>query len=468
MGLFWHILALIALGFLEACESSPGASSARVDASFDDVDAARMDAAGGYAGATGGISGTGGGYGGIGGFPPCGTCGDGIIGNCESCDGSDLGGSTCESLGYFNGSLGCTGACAFDASACTICPPLDQQLLACSELLTGRTPELDYTIPALAATDTEIAIAWYGEDQNSTSALWFARLGPELTPLDSPRRIATTFQRGELNLVARAGGWILTTAAEALEVHALDAFGAETALQVLEHSATGFSAFAVVEHPGSGPLLVWALPIIAGPNGVELRGIILSADGSSATASQSLGYLQPDGLDGVFVGDAFLLVGNFGPTGPGNWPLSTIQVDLTGKASAPLYVADGVRATLAPTQGGPTMMFDQGAILRGWSWARLDSTGKMVNGPVVIGTNDDTYIQSEAIALGADTAIVTKDSPRTGLRYFRVDGAGAAVAPSKFIADDPLARLVSAVRRGPELVALWTNYSTWHFARLVP
>ena len=49
-----------------------------------------------------------------------GLCGDGIVqdGN-EECDGVDLNGGTCESLGYSGGSLICTAECAFDLSGCT-------------------------------------------------------------------------------------------------------------------------------------------------------------------------------------------------------------------------------------------------------------------------------------------------------------------------------------------------------------
>src|SRR5215470_12761406 len=46
-------------------------------------------------------------------------CGDGIIGGGEDCDGANLGGATCASLGYSGGgSLACTPGCAFDTTAC--------------------------------------------------------------------------------------------------------------------------------------------------------------------------------------------------------------------------------------------------------------------------------------------------------------------------------------------------------------
>ena len=47
------------------------------------------------------------------------SCGDGVIEAPEDCEGDDLGGATCESLGHISGgSLSCDPACYFDKSAC--------------------------------------------------------------------------------------------------------------------------------------------------------------------------------------------------------------------------------------------------------------------------------------------------------------------------------------------------------------
>jgi len=45
-------------------------------------------------------------------------CGDGVIEGSESCDGSELGGATCESLGFDGGDLACGTDCGFDTSNC--------------------------------------------------------------------------------------------------------------------------------------------------------------------------------------------------------------------------------------------------------------------------------------------------------------------------------------------------------------
>jgi len=46
------------------------------------------------------------------------VCGDGVADGLEDCDGLDLGGETCESLGFDSGTLACGPGCAFDDSGC--------------------------------------------------------------------------------------------------------------------------------------------------------------------------------------------------------------------------------------------------------------------------------------------------------------------------------------------------------------
>ena len=46
------------------------------------------------------------------------TCGDGVLGGTEPCDGDELGGQTCEALGFPGGALACTAACVLDTSKC--------------------------------------------------------------------------------------------------------------------------------------------------------------------------------------------------------------------------------------------------------------------------------------------------------------------------------------------------------------
>jgi beta-lactamase superfamily II metal-dependent hydrolase len=47
------------------------------------------------------------------------VCGDGSVKGGEQCDGADLNGYSCESLGYSGGTLACSVTCSFDTSGCT-------------------------------------------------------------------------------------------------------------------------------------------------------------------------------------------------------------------------------------------------------------------------------------------------------------------------------------------------------------
>jgi len=51
------------------------------------------------------------------------VCGNNIKETGEQCDGIDLGGATCQSLGYSGGTLSCRPDCTFDTSGCYTAPP---------------------------------------------------------------------------------------------------------------------------------------------------------------------------------------------------------------------------------------------------------------------------------------------------------------------------------------------------------
>jgi hypothetical protein len=46
-------------------------------------------------------------------------CGDGLVGVGEQCDGLNLGGNTCGSVGFSGGTLSCTLSCTFNTTACS-------------------------------------------------------------------------------------------------------------------------------------------------------------------------------------------------------------------------------------------------------------------------------------------------------------------------------------------------------------
>lgn len=54
-------------------------------------------------------------------------CGDGTATALEECDGSDLKGATCQSIGFYQGTLRCNDQCLYDTSGCVedVCEVFD-------------------------------------------------------------------------------------------------------------------------------------------------------------------------------------------------------------------------------------------------------------------------------------------------------------------------------------------------------
>ena len=87
----------------------------------------------------GGTGGAGGGTGGSGGTVIPG-CGNDVVEGFELCDGSDLDGEQCTTLGFSGGTLGCSGDCYFwDINQCTLASPV------CGNNVAERPEECDGT-----------------------------------------------------------------------------------------------------------------------------------------------------------------------------------------------------------------------------------------------------------------------------------------------------------------------------------
>jgi hypothetical protein len=82
------------------------------------------------------------------------VCGNGVIEGGEDCEGDDLGGATCESLGYAGGILSCDYACSFDTFNCLAPTPTPTPTPTQSPG-TSSTPTPDSTLTS-APTSTAI------------------------------------------------------------------------------------------------------------------------------------------------------------------------------------------------------------------------------------------------------------------------------------------------------------------------
>jgi len=106
-------------------------------------------------------------------------CGNGIIEGGEDCEGEDLGGATCESLGYGPGILACDIACTFDTSGCSPAPT------ATPTPTPTPTPTLTPTpTPTLTPTPTSAASAAEAPAATNTP-------GPAATSTPAPAATAT-------------------------------------------------------------------------------------------------------------------------------------------------------------------------------------------------------------------------------------------------------------------------------------
>jgi hypothetical protein len=145
--------------------------------------------------------------------PACGTrCGNGVRDACtgaigysdgggplEECDGTDLGGATCASLGYAGGALACSASCYFDISQCETYAPTswpDGGILG--PLAEGV---------ALAAGASELGYAWIERD-SACNGVRFDRYRPDLTRISESACLGLC-DADNVSVAATSTGWLL-------------------------------------------------------------------------------------------------------------------------------------------------------------------------------------------------------------------------------------------------------------------
>ena len=98
----------------------------------------------------------------------CTTCGDGKAQGTEVCDGSDLGGKSCKTEGYLDGTLACKVDCsALDNGDCT--KLLDPAGIAISS-------KSDSSMPAVAYVSGQYLVVWTEVQSNGDSNIVGARV----------------------------------------------------------------------------------------------------------------------------------------------------------------------------------------------------------------------------------------------------------------------------------------------------
>ena len=326
---------------------------------------------------------------------------------------------------------------------------------------------------ALAATDTEVALAWADQPETGPPALRFARLSPNLemssaVKLDDPLFAAATdgFNTGVTILAApMPSGWVVAGYAESeVFVHAVDATGHGVSRMVLADIPTG--SLILARRPGGGPL------IVSRADGVA-RASVISADGRSATAAITL-PVDASAVDGeitaAFVGDAFYVA-------------MAVVNDVTNVTSAHLVLIrvapDGTSATaidaLPGTEVWSPYIVEDTDILRilyagvlpcvpGYSMVlqSVDRSGAGVSPALPFAERSTGWLwRPWPIAFGRDVVTVLLGGDSEILNVTRTPLDGSAGPSPHPIGRGPSHTfyLGTMARRGPDAIVAWIDYT---------
>jgi hypothetical protein len=403
-----------------------------------------------------------------------GSCGNGVRDTCavcvnrcvpavsftEPCDGVDLGGNSCASLGYEGGTLRCGTDCNFDVSKCVICAPSGPMLLSCSA--TPLAPPGEVAVLSLATSGDQTAIAWTLANEGG---VYIALYGQDLRLVANLGPIGHARGGWSVPIAATPNGWVVAIPSSFFEpgadVITLSSCGVVTGTFALP----GAVDLAFAAEPGKPPLVAWIDSASGSP---MVRAGRLAADGRSVPSTVALfsGEFYDDGpLSATFVGDGFLVAGvTLGVTvarveADGTFA-GIVQTPFGPHTDEPRITSDGMRAEIA--------YFDSGGLTGTTSLASLDRTGVPVGARLsleetmrVIGLAVDS--NGRAVALASDRGVVLEALP------LRADGT--LDTPVLIAGDHQGVGGGALARRASELVAAWIGGGCEgrpHLARLAP
>jgi len=146
----------------------------------------------------------------------CLPCED-VVRKLEECDGKDLDGKTCWSLGYLDGDLACTAQCTLDTGSCRTLAAdfLRQPWLTLPGL--ARFAWGDHVAGALSAVSGAVGVAWRSrrlpgpESESPAYEAVFAWADPDLRVLRTTRPFPVG-HAGSMQLGGNERGWLLAVA----------------------------------------------------------------------------------------------------------------------------------------------------------------------------------------------------------------------------------------------------------------
>jgi hypothetical protein len=249
----------------------------------------------------------------------------GTMSMTEACDGADLGVETCQSRGYASGDLACSDICTLDAAGCSECVPLGAKVSRCGS---APLPGDEQFALAMAATDSEVALAW--EDADRFDTINFTRLSSGLDAIGTTLIDETA--PDSLSVAPLPSGWAVA-GHNYLEIftHAVDAAGVDRGRIVVDKLNTTSLADMLLapprmaSRPNGGPLIVWATVS-------AVRVSVVSADGRSASTPKSISTvnypLNVVLMNAAWVGDAFYVAMQIAD-GPVKLTLLRVEADGT-------------------------------------------------------------------------------------------------------------------------------------------
>ena len=394
----------------------------------------------------------------------------------EWCDGTDFGGVSCAAWGFGAGTLTCRSNCQVDTSTCRICGE-GPGIASC-----GMAPfTADPSRMGIAATDTEVAVAWIQQPFGTTPALYFSRLSAALELIGT-----THFDDAKLGgslenvvLAPLASGWVAAGWANSeVFIRGIDASGRDLGRLTVDTIGVDdlVALPTLARRRDGGPLLVWQ-------SKTALRVAVISGDGRSVSAPRELpaGGTLSGWMSAVYAGGAFyvsVLVGQPFPTAAE--PIRILRVEADGTPGAAVDALPGVKADSASLVEGADdlRIVYKGAIPgatsasdQGLQFQRVGAAGQpLLSAPVLI--PEDGYVDwAIGTAFGGDTVVMASGGTDTRLSVTRVGSDGTIVTPTRTVAGTPPPSSFFSqglARRGPDVVVAWAQIQKIMLARVTP
>jgi hypothetical protein len=389
----------------------------------------------------------------------------------ESCDGPDLGNTTCVSLGFQGGELGCEPNCYFATNRCITCVA-DTHVLDCRH---AAVDAADASWLAVAADDEGIVVAWGGRYTDSSeptaSQVYVARFGPDLSPVGPTRSVAAADVES-IALARSPSGYLLAVGTNGpggagIVLQPLDKQGAVrgTARTIADMGTPVLVAREAGGVVTGGPLLAVSGPRTKATGSVGTLAGLLRDDGTEETPLVDV--FSPDESNGpgatVFTGDGFLISGDATTARIGLDGLVTDKKLLPFRAGFVTLAWTGteVRAVYEEIASPPTPPSGLGI-----QWMRLDARGNPLAPPVLVVSGREP-VASSIFTLGEDSLILlSEDDIPGGLSLFfqvmRVSPTGKTLSGPYDVVRDPemvLAYTARWVRRGSEAILAWIGGS---------